>query len=456
MSVVDRNMRLLDGRRVQLLDLIDAGLLAAGDVLEFNRPRAGQTHTAVVTEEGRLRLEDGREFAAPSRAAVEAGEVRSIDGWLVWVHQRTGQPLAQLRHEVLAQAVQMTRPGADEDPEQSRAELRHETLEAAYALADQGSPRALSVRELLSLWASKARGPRVVDRMLADLDNHSLTTDPDFRKVGLDSTVHLVKHPAAEVDEPATPETEAPAGSEMSDVGLTLGNIPSALTGLVSVKATDTLATAMTLMRLQDFSQLPVLPSPRKLLGAITWRSIAKALAGGSATTVAEAIEPARLFNFDADLIDALPVICEHDFVFVTNDVAEVSGVVTTSDVVQLYGETATPFFIIGEIDHLLRRAIADEWTIQQVAEICGKADGHGITSHDDLSMGDYQRVLESPDRFTALGWPLDRVTFIKALDDVRQIRNGVAHFDPDPLEPAAVELLRHFLHLLREVTSDD
>lgn len=35
----NRNMRLLDGRRVQVKDLIDAGLVEAGAELEFVRPR---------------------------------------------------------------------------------------------------------------------------------------------------------------------------------------------------------------------------------------------------------------------------------------------------------------------------------------------------------------------------------------------------------------------------------
>jgi CBS domain-containing protein len=242
--------------------------------------------------------------------------------------------------------------------------------------------------------------------------------------------------------------------SDDLDVGLTLGNVPSALGGITSVKPEHSLKLAMTLMRLHDFSQLAVMTTPDILRGSVTWRSIAKALAHDSGAMLADAIEPARERAFDQDLIDVLATLYEHEFVFVRSADNKISGIVTAADVVRLYGETATPFFILGEIDHLLRSFISDEWTIEQVIEVCDPEDKRRIDSYDDLTFGDYQRMLEQTDRFTVLRWPLDRKTFVKALDDVREIRNRVAHFDPDPLEAEAVALLRNFLYLLRDLRS--
>jgi hypothetical protein len=65
--------------------------------------------------------------------------------------------------------------------------------------------------------------------------------------------------------------------------------------------------------------------------------------------------------------------------------------------------------------------------------------------------MGDYQRVLENPDRWAKLGWPLDRATFIKRLDQLRAVRNNVMHFNPEPVPADAVEKLRYILKLLRD-----
>jgi hypothetical protein len=49
------------------------------------------------------------------------------------------------------------------------------------------------------------------------------------------------------------------------------------------------------------------------------------------------------------------------------------------------------------------------------------------------------------------LGWPLDRATVVKRLDELRGIRNDVMHFNPDPLPQDAVEKLRNALKLLHE-----
>ena len=67
-----RRELLLNGRRVRITDLIDAERLKPGQRLYFTH-RIGETpYEAVVTERGRLRLDDGREFSTPSAAAANA------------------------------------------------------------------------------------------------------------------------------------------------------------------------------------------------------------------------------------------------------------------------------------------------------------------------------------------------------------------------------------------------
>jgi len=91
----------IDGRRVQMSDLLDAGLLHAGDALTWDRTRIGQAYSAVVTDAGSIVLADGRTFASPSRAAAEAAEVPAYDGWYAW-RTRGGQRLGDLRERLLA------------------------------------------------------------------------------------------------------------------------------------------------------------------------------------------------------------------------------------------------------------------------------------------------------------------------------------------------------------------
>ncbi|HEX5114246.1 MAG TPA: hypothetical protein VFW65_03505 [Pseudonocardiaceae bacterium] len=96
-----RRELLINGRRVRISDLIDADLLKRGDVLYF-RQRIGEIpHEAVVSDRGRLRLADEREFDTPSAAAAAVAEVRAVPGWSVWRLGEDGPTLHELRQRLL-------------------------------------------------------------------------------------------------------------------------------------------------------------------------------------------------------------------------------------------------------------------------------------------------------------------------------------------------------------------
>jgi hypothetical protein len=81
-----------------------------------------------------------------------------------------------------------------------------------------------------------------------------------------------------------------------------------------------------------------------------------------------------------------------------------------------------------------------------QVSQLCKRK----VNSFDELTMGDYQQVLSNPEMWTKLGWPLDRQTFIERLDEIRKIRNGVMHFNPDPPPAGTIDKLRKLNSVLR------
>ncbi len=86
------------GRRVRVSDLLEAGLVEAGDGLVWERPRLGKTYRAVILENGSIQLEDDRTFSSPSRAAMEAADIPACDGWYAWKLPRLdGQSLHDRR-----------------------------------------------------------------------------------------------------------------------------------------------------------------------------------------------------------------------------------------------------------------------------------------------------------------------------------------------------------------------
>jgi CBS domain-containing protein len=444
-----RQHHLLDGRRVTVADLVEFGLVPAGTALTFTR--LGETHRASVSDGGRIALADGREFSAPSRAAMESLGRRAGDGWYVW-RLDDGRLLHDVREELLDRAAQSEYASAPESGEpRTDAQRRHAYLREARARAEAGDRVATTVRELIAKWGAKGRGHRVNQRIEADLDNHGLVTLPNFRKVTIDAIVELVTTSASEADVAAE---EAPATSDEAEkeleVGLTVGNIESALGGLASVAPDAPLNEAITLMLLNDFSQLAVTSGSHTLRGAVTWKSITTARQVKPAAVLSDATVPASEARYDQDLFEILPVLADAEFVFVRDETNRLAGIVTTSDVALAYRELATPFLLIGEIDQLLRWLISRTFSLNDIVVCCDADGARDIDSAEDLTFGDYQRILESPSHWQKLGWPLDRNSFVKRLDEIRGMRNDIMHFNPDPLPPGSENMLRHFVKLLK------
>jgi hypothetical protein len=108
----ERDHTRIRGRRVLVADLIEAGLLAAGDSLTWHRPRLGVTYRAKVLKNGAIELDDGRVFASPSVAAIRAADIPASDGWYVWrVDDRGGTLLNDLRIELANREASSGRDG---------------------------------------------------------------------------------------------------------------------------------------------------------------------------------------------------------------------------------------------------------------------------------------------------------------------------------------------------------
>ena len=73
-----------------------------------------------------------------------------------------------------------------------------------------------------------------------------------------------------------------------------------------------------------------------------------------------------------------------------------------------------------------------------------------------DLSFGDYIRLLEVPENWGALGFGLARTPVIDRLHQIREIRNDVMHFHPDPMELDELNLLRDTVRLLQLLKIQD
>jgi len=334
------------------------------------------------------------------------------------------------------------------------AAARREFLHSALELAQEGSPFELSVRELIAKWGAKSRSRAISRRINGQLKRNGLLSRPDFRKVGLDSQVSLEMLSGEDFvpeDETETAGEDTADNGAVDEVGITLGNLPSATSGVKAIKPQASLDEAITVMLLNDYSQLAVMSGSRTFTGAVTWQSIARGRHAKHEATLADAVVRADVLPYDTELIDALQTLQEKDFVFVKDQTNVVTGIVTNADVVKAYGELATPFLLIGELDQLLRRVISKNFSLKQVITLCDEEGNRRLLSYDDLSIGDYERVLQNPGNWAALRWPLDRGCFVARLTELREVRNDIMHFNPDPVSDGVVAKIRYMVRVLKD-----
>jgi len=102
-------------RRVTVVDLLDAGLIAPDEDVVFTRPRVGETHKAIIRADGSFELSDGLRVTTPSAAATQAASVPAYDGWVAWrVPRLGGIKLAELRTEYLTRTAAVLGDGGDD------------------------------------------------------------------------------------------------------------------------------------------------------------------------------------------------------------------------------------------------------------------------------------------------------------------------------------------------------
>ncbi|MFC4859472.1 CBS domain-containing protein [Actinophytocola glycyrrhizae] len=433
-------------RRVSVRDLLTANLVTAGDRLRFIRPRSGEEHVATVSSAGAIVLPDGSEYDTPSDAARAVANIQ-VNGWIVW-RTDSNRTLASLRNEL-------------RDVEAGVTELTtaSEFLQETKGQVRAGDTVSITVRELLRHWNAHTRGTRITRRIEKDLTSHDLTTFPHFRDVTLDTTVRFFaldeEQPPKSSDEQVlkmhTASTPEPDDGDPPQIGLKVGNLLSALNGVVFVPPEGSVEQAITQMQIDDFSQLAVMAAnKRKLIGAVTWKSIAIARHNSADATLQDCLIDAPEIPYDQELVDVLGVLQSVGFVFVRNERNEINGIVTAADLAHAYGDMATPFFLIGELDQLLRHIVSKHIDLADVVKLCDASGSREIKSFDQLTMGDYERALQNPDAWAQIGTKLDRVSFCQRLGMIREVRNDIMHFNPEDIPANTVDMLRNFLRMIR------
>lgn len=333
-------------------------------------------------------------------------------------------------------------------------------------------PAPITVRELLSWFGAQRRGSIIAFLINEELTSVGLKTKPDFYVTYIDGRIEfeLSENDADEHSEREPPELETTSlsggpGEEgegthirrvlSTDPTYRIGRLRWANVTPTSLAPNQSVMQAVTVMLTNDFSQLPVMVGEREVKGAVSWSSIGKSLAlGEKCLEVRECMESPRIISSDTSLFDAITEIVKHQYVLVRDPSNKISGIVTTSDLSLEFQQLTEPFLLLAEIENHVRYLIQKGgFTTKQLQQYCEhESDQSAADGVFGLAFGDYIRLLESEESWGQLSLALDRAIFIKKLDEAREIRNNVMHFDPDGITDQELDALRKFAGFLQKL----
>lgn len=335
-----------------------------------------------------------------------------------------------------------------------------ERLKEVAERVRNGNEETHTLRDLLGWFDQQRRGSVVNRRIKSALADQGLRTKPDFKSAYIDDELEFVLTTPEEEGKGAD-SNESPeyVGHDTERDGSTY-QVRRFLTeekmsrGLEYIKRDKGVDEAVTTMLVNDYSQLPVMQNEYNLHGLVSWQTIGKAFGlGKEPECVRDCMEKEVSVVEDTDSIFKLIEYVRTEEVALVRDDGEVVTIFTAADLGDLYKDMSEPFMYLGEIEDSVRAILErGKFSIEELEEYRGPDDDEDIRRMDDLTFGTYIRIAQNPENWERIGLSVDRNIFTDELDEVREIRNAVMHFDPDGLTPEQVEQLRLFGEFLRDL----
>jgi len=289
-------------------------------------------------------------------------------------------------------------------------------------IKDNDNEFKMSPRELINSFGCEKRtsGNRaLINKFLQD---NQLETEPDYTKTWIDGEITL-KHKK---------KAKSKAGTDPIQ---RIKILPAANKEPVMVKREATLKEAITLMMLHNYSQIPVVSGPKTIAGYISWETIGNRLANGIySDKVSDFIsKDISILDYEQPLLDAVSIVIKKEFAVIQKVDKTICGIVTIADISEQFIMLTEPFLFLEQIENHIRQLLNGKFLVEELKEFCNTGDLDREIEHiDDLTFGDYIRLIEKPDHWDRLNLSIDRNHFVKQLDKIREIRNDIMHFNPE------------------------
>ena len=280
----------------------------------------------------------------------------------------------------------------------------------------------ISPRELLSSFNCVKRTKWNLVRIDQFLKDNQLITEPDYTNSWIDGEITLKHKKKARSKKDIDPIQRIKL--------LTAANRPP-----IYVQKEARLKEAITLMMMHNYSQLPVMNGVRNVHGVITWETIGYGITNGSQSEFVKDYlnKEFEILDYELPLLDAVKKIIEKEFALVKKTDNTISGIVTIADISSQFMNVTEPFLLLEQIENHIRLLLDGKFLLEEMKEFSnGDGDDREIEYIDDLTFGNYIRIIEKSENWEKLNLSVDRGHFIKQLDKVREIRNDIMHFDPE------------------------
>lgn len=286
----------------------------------------------------------------------------------------------------------------------------------------------LKIRDLIGFWGYKGRGARNIEIVNGDLSKMGFRIVPPLDSGSLDTQVHVVNAESGveEVTRFERPDEHLLGIARIRSTTFALQTAGETEDGtekqILKVFTPDTpIDLAITLMSRLDFSQVPVVNDEHRFhpIGALSWESFAQAhIRGSRPSTVGEAMSSAHYADLSSDLFSCIETVLKHEFLLVTHQ-GRLTGIVTATDLIDELAGLTKPFLAIGRCERELRRVAGG--ALRAALESAN-------TPLEDMTFGNIQYFYK--DNWDELNWSLSKEEFVQWLDDTRNLRNKIAHFE--------------------------
>lgn len=220
---------------------------------------------------------------------------------------------------------------------------------------------------------------------------------------------------------------------------LTLSYIPSStVEPVITVKESDSLHRAITLMELNDYSQLPVVRgSGKQPKGVVTWETVGRTLAMDPDATLKDCIDenPPTFYKSD-DLISAIGEINRVGYSLVIKANRELSGIVTSADLGSALAQIAQPFILLERLEERLSFIVRRLQALDMVRQSdlhtqSPNSNGSTETTVDDLTLGEKIRLATRKETWQQVTAIFERKAVVSSLEGAARLRNRLMHFRP-------------------------